>query len=184
MTKLNPLIRKILIIAAPLILKKLFRGRGGKSIFKFVGLFLLAIIFLIWLLSRIEFAPPFQDSDVPVSESKESRQAESPDIRTLFEEQRSGVMVAAEGNVTRILSDDNEGSRHQRFIISVPNELSLLITHNIDLAPRVPIQVNDQISIYGQYEWNNKGGLIHWTHHDPKNLRPGGWIKHKNKKYE
>ena len=29
----------------------------------------------------------------------------------------SGVMVTAEGSVIRLLADDNDGSRHQRFII-------------------------------------------------------------------
>lgn len=173
--------KKILIVAAPFIIRKLLRGR---SVFKFAGLFLLGLIFVAWLLSQYVFSPSSQNSDVSLSEGKQSQQAELSDIRALYEEQRSGIMVSVDGNVTRILSDDNKGSRHQRFTITVPEGLSLLIAHNIDLAPRVPIQVNDRVSIYGQYEWNNKGGLLHWTHHDPKKLHPGGWISHKNKKYE
>ena len=177
---MNPLLKKVLIVAAPLIIRKLFRG---KKIFKFLGLFLLGIIFVVWLFSQYGFTPLFKNSDVP-SATKPSQQSDLSDVRTLFEEQRSGVMVYVEGNVTRILSDDNKGSRHQRFTISASEGLSLLVAHNIDLASNVPIQLNDRVSIYGQYEWNNKGGLLHWTHHDPKKLHPGGWIMHKNKKYE
>ena len=93
-------------------------------------------------------------------------------------------MVSTVANVTRILKDDNEGSRHQRFLIETVEGLTLLVAHNIDLAPRVPLSVNDQVSIYGQYEWNNKGGVLHWTHHDPSKSHPEGWIMHHGKKYE
>ena len=93
-------------------------------------------------------------------------------------------MVSTVGDVTRILKDDNDCSRHQRFLIKIPEGLTLLVAHNIDLAPRVPLAVDDHISIYGQYEWNNKGGVLHWTHHDPSKSRPEGWIMHQGKKYE
>ena len=110
--------------------------------------------------------------------------AQSSDLHRIFETQQSGVMVNTVGDVVRILPDDNKGSRHQRFIISTPEGLSILIAHNIDLAPRVPLKVGDQVGVYGQYEWNHKGGIIHWTHHDPKKIHPGGWIVHQTAKYE
>ena len=106
------------------------------------------------------------------------------DIRSLYEAQQSGAMVNTAGDVTRILADDNEGSRHQRFIITTHDSLSVLIAHNIDLAPRIPLEIGDKVSVVGQYEWNHKGGLIHWTHHDPDKTHPGGWVMHKNIKYE
>ena len=68
--------------------------------------------------------------------------------------------------------------------LGINDGLSLLIAHNIDLAPSIPLKIGDQISVYGQYEWNQKGGLIHWTHHDPDNQHPGGWIIQNNVKYE
>jgi hypothetical protein len=39
--------------------------------------------------------------------------------------------------VKAILRDDNEGSRHQKFILSLDNGLTVLVAHNIDLAPRI-----------------------------------------------
>jgi hypothetical protein len=101
-----------------------------------------------------------------------------------FEKQRSGFMVEIRGKVTHLLKDDNDGSRHQRFIIELPNQHTLLIAHNIDLAERIPLNTGDKVIIFGQYEWNNKGGVIHWTHHDPENKHPGGWIKHRGKVYQ
>ncbi len=57
------------------------------------------------------------------------------------------------------------------------------MSHNIDLAPRVPIAVGDTVEFRGQYEWNERGGVIHWTHHDPDGRRPGGWLRHRSRVY-
>ena len=100
-----------------------------------------------------------------------------------FEEQRSGIVVEGEGTVDRTLADDNEGSRHQRFILRLSSGHTVLISHNIDLANRVPLERGDPIRFRGQYEWNDRGGVIHWTHHDPRGRRPGGWLEHLGRQY-
>ncbi len=81
------------------------------------------------------------------------------------------------------MPDDNEGSRHQRFIVRVDNSLAVLVAHNIDLAPRVPAHWEDSIEIYGQYEWNEKGGVVHWTHKDPNRMHEEGWIEFQGNVY-
>lgn len=101
------------------------------------------------------------------------------DVELLFREQRSGVMVELAGEVSRVLADDLDGSRHQRFIVRVASGHTVLVSHNIDLAPRVEsLDQGDDIAVRGQYEWNDRGGVVHWTHHDPDGRRPGGWIRH------
>src|SRR5690554_3800352 len=98
---------------------------------------------------------------------------------------QSGEQVRGKGVVTRILADDNDGSRHQRFIVEVAGGRTLLIAHNIDLAPRVEgLEVGDTVEFYGEYEWNDKGGVIHWTHHDPDGRHVGGWLKHRGRTYQ
>jgi hypothetical protein len=100
-------------------------------------------------------------------------------LAELFDQHRSGVQVTGAGTITRILADDDEGSRHQRFIVLLASGQTLLIAHNIDVAPRVePLAVGDRVEFSGIYEWNSEGGLVHWTHHDPDGVHPPGWIEH------
>ncbi|MCG9658335.1 DUF3465 domain-containing protein [Vibrio mediterranei] len=106
-------------------------------------------------------------------------------LRRAYENQQSDLQVKSEGTVSRVLSDDNKGSRHQRFILRLDSRQTLLVAHNIDLAPRIPdLKVGDRVQFYGEYEWNNKGGVIHWTHHDPRNRHEHGWLKHQGKVYQ
>ena len=99
-------------------------------------------------------------------------------LENAFNNQRSELQVEGQGIVIQILSDDLDGSRHQRFIIRLSSGQTLLITHNIDIAPRIDsLQEGDTISFYGEYEWNSQGGLIHWTHRDPHRNHTDGWIE-------
>jgi hypothetical protein len=62
---------------------------------------------------------------------------------------------------------------------------TLLVAHNIDLAPKInEIKNGDLIQFHGEYEWNSKGGVIHWTHHDPNNMHTDGWLKHEGRTYQ
>jgi hypothetical protein len=107
------------------------------------------------------------------------------ELQRVIAERRSGTQVQGTGTVIRVLADDNDGSRHQRFILRIASGDSLLIAHNIDLAPRVPgLNVGDTVSFYGEYEWNDRGGLIHWTHHDPRGAHQDGWVEHNGRRYQ
>lgn len=102
-----------------------------------------------------------------------------------FEQRTSNIQVEGQGVVLRVLPDDNDGSRHQRFIVALGSGQTLLISHNIDLAPRVVgLRKGDVVSFSGEYEWSAKGGVIHWTHRDPGRRHPAGWIKHNNELYQ
>jgi|SRR5215831_12636970 len=106
-------------------------------------------------------------------------------IGRAFKNRTSNVQVEGQGVVTRILADDVSGSRHQRFIVRLKSGQTVLIVHNIDIAPRVSeLQENDRVSFSGEYIWNEKGGTVHWTHHDPQRKHPAGWIKHNGRTYQ
>ena len=107
------------------------------------------------------------------------------DLLEAFQNQISDLQISGEGRVVRVLSDDNNGSRHQRFLLETDLNQTILIAHNIDLAPRIDnLRSGDTVAFYGEYEYNNKGGVIHWTHHDPANRHPHGWLKHNGRTYQ
>jgi len=106
-------------------------------------------------------------------------------IGRAFNSRTSDIQVEGEGVVSRILSDDLNGSRHQRFIVRLGTGQTVLITHNIDLAPRIDgLREGDMVAFNGEYVWNAEGGVIHWTHHDPQGRHVTGWIKHKGRTYQ
>lgn len=113
----------------------------------------------------------------------QNQPTKTTELQQAINNQSHDVVVEFNGVVKRLLQDDNQGSRHQKFIVSNGSN-TILVAHNIDLAPRVPIQKNDQLRIRGEYIWNDQGGLIHWTHHDPQNKRLGGWIELNGKKFK
>jgi hypothetical protein len=98
---------------------------------------------------------------------------------------RSGEQMEGRGTVTRVLADDNDGDRHQRFILRLESGQTLLVAHNIDLAPRVAgLKEGDIVEFRGEFEWNDKGGVIHWTHEDPRGQHEAGWLKHQGRTYQ
>ena len=106
-------------------------------------------------------------------------------IATAFENRQGDFQVGGSGVVVKILPDDTRGSQHQKFILRLPSGQTLLIAHNIDLAPRVGrLRKGDTVEFFGEYEWNSKGGVVHWTHHDPGGQHEEGWLKHDGEKYQ
>lgn len=102
-----------------------------------------------------------------------------------FADRTSNLQVEGQGVVEKILADDQEGSRHQRFLLKLASGQTLLVAHNIDLAPRLDaLAVGDEVHFFGEYEWNNKGGVVHWTHNDPDGRHVAGWLRHKGKKFQ
>jgi len=102
-----------------------------------------------------------------------------------FDNQQSNLQIQAQGVVRKVLSNDRQGSRHQRFLLELGSGQTLLIAHNIDLAPRIEsLREGDTVAFYGEYEWNDKGGVIHWTHRDPQGRHPDGWLEHDGRRYQ
>lgn len=142
----------------------------------------MAILFAalaVYVVLNRESRPPAGDAALRESDSG------LPEITRLFRERQSGVVVEGAGTVEKLLADDLAGSRHQRFILRLGPQRTILVSHNIDLAPRIdPLRVGDEVRFRGQYEWNQRGGLVHWTHHDPAGRRIGGWLRHRGRLYQ
>ena len=143
-------------------------------------------VFIILIIFAVAYGLEFyQDQAVSTSDSSTWSPDSSSVIEAAFNNRQSDVQVQGQGTVVRVLSDDVDGSRHQRFILELDSGQALLIAHNIDLAPRLnELSKGDTVSFYGEYEWNEKGGVIHWTHTDPNHRHADGWLKYRGRIYQ
>lgn len=106
-------------------------------------------------------------------------------LASAFENRKSNIQVNGSGVVIRNLADDTSGSRHQKFILRLATGQTLLVSHNIDLAPRISsLGDGDVVDFFGEYEWTAKGGVVHWTHRDPRGHHADGWLKHNGITYQ
>src|SRR5512135_3693232 len=112
--------------------------------------------------------------------------ADNAAIARAFADHRSNVEVTADGLVERLLSDEtSETGVHQRFILTLRGSTqTLLITNNVSIGKRVPVAAGDSLLVHGEYVWNDQGGLVHFTHHDPERSHEGGWIERQGVRYE
>lgn len=106
-------------------------------------------------------------------------------IMNAFRAKRSDVQVNYTGPVVHVLPYDNVGTPHQNWLMELSNGHTIKVSHNTALAPKLPgLKKGDRVTVYGEYEYNDKGGVIHWTHHDPGRRHIGGFIRYNGKKYE
>ena len=131
-----------------------------------IGFAVLLCVLVAWWLSRSPAAPPLGGS-----------------LDDAISRRLSDVWVEGEGRVKRVLPDDDEGDRHQRLLLDVGAGRTVLLVHNLDVAARVPAKAGDGVRFRGEFQWNERGGLVHWTHRDPAGRRPGGWIQHRERTY-
>lgn len=146
------------------------RGRSGVFLLAMVGLVLAAVY-----IYRTGGPDRVRSSDAPA--------LHGTGVLEAFHARRSGVEVEATGVVVRRLADDRTGLPHERFILRV-GELTVLVAHNTELAPPVPLAPGDTVEVRGEYEWNQLGGVIHWTHRDPDGRHPPGWIRLRGRLYQ
>lgn len=142
------------------------------------------------VLGRLDWAPPaggHQPSEARQALGPSTRAADSgaEAARLAFAEQARGRQLEVAGTVMRTLADDRDGSPHQRFIIRTEADQTLLVAHNLDLAPRLDgLRAGDRVRVYGEYEWNPQGGVMHWTHHDPRGVHATGYIEWRGRRFQ
>jgi hypothetical protein len=111
--------------------------------------------------------------------------APTGDVDAAFRAHSTNVEVTASGTVARVLADDTQGLKHQRFVLRMPSGLTVLVAHDIDEAPRIPdLRAGQPLLAHGEYVWNAQGGIVHWTHHDSSGRHAPGWIDYGGQRYQ
>jgi len=87
------------------------------------------------------------------------------------------VQVYAKGKIIELLADDLKPPYlHQSYIMEVENgrnPIRLVIVSNLEFE-RIPVTIGDEVAVCGEF-LRVQGGMIHWTHYDPKNKHPHGF---------
>lgn len=136
---------------------------------------------------------PFPAPDRPASPPATFSRDKDGGIGELFRLGKSDVVVEATGTIVKVLPDDEDTSdgseMHQKFLVELPGDaqasrgVTVRVCHNLKFG-HVPVNEGDTISFKGEYEWSDRGGTIHWTHHDPRGTHEDGFILHKGQRYE
>jgi hypothetical protein len=115
-----------------------------------------------------------------------SAQPDDAAIVSDYQNHRSNVEVTADGTVVRLLPDRTSSTGiHEQFIVKLASgDITIEVEHNISIAARVPVALGDHVIVHGEYVWNAQGGLIHFTHHDPRGTHEGGYIQDNGKTYD
>jgi len=144
---------------------------------------LLIVLALGWWLEKDkpDGAP---ETGTPAGKTNDAREGPANGtIEALFRQKRSKVWVESGGKIVHLLPDDRRPPRHQLCLVELTSGLTLKISHNVDLAPKLPWHKGDRLDFRGRYEWNEKGGVVHWTHADPGGRHAGGWLRLAGKTY-
>ena len=143
------------------------------------------VLYLILLLSVLGACRQHEAATPSVAESQVSTQVQLSNDAVIqaFHDKKSNIFVEGSGVVKKLLPEDDNGLRHQKFLVKISDEQTLLFAHNIDLTSAIPLAVGDTIQFRGEYVYNPKGGIVHWTHRDPHGKIEGGWIKHNGTTY-
>ncbi len=150
-------------------------------------LLLAGAIVLVLLAAVVQWGwPPTPAPSEPGADQGATSVVDSDaDFARAFADRAGDLELEGHGVVSKLLADDTDGDRHQRFIVRLDSGQTLLVAHNIDIAPRIDaLRVGDAVSFKGEYEWNAQGGILHWTHHDPTGSHVAGWIEHDGRTYQ
>jgi hypothetical protein len=127
---------------------------------------------------------PVGDGRVSRRERRQQRLGDrSMALEEAIRDHASGPWVEGRGTVVRVLRDDLRGRQHQRFVLKLGSGGTLLVAHNTQLAGRVPVEEGEEVGFRGRYEWGARGGIVHWTHRDPRG-GSGGWLEVAGRRYD
>jgi hypothetical protein len=119
------------------------------------------------------------------ADSGSTQECNEAALASAYRNRQSRVEVCGHGVIAKVLRDDTQGIRHQRFVVRLPPGQTVLIAYNFDLAPRIDgLRTGSPIEFVGEYEWNGQGGVVHWTHRDPGGHHSPGWIRYEGRQYQ
>lgn len=105
-------------------------------------------------------------------------------VEKAYYEKQSDLMVEVAGEVVRTVQPGEGNEGHQEFQMRLPNGQLLLVVRNTSDGSRIPVEVNDMVTVRGEYQWSELGGIIHDAQRDYSLDRRHGWIELDGERYD
>jgi hypothetical protein len=95
---------------------------------------------------------------------------------------RSRVEVTASGSVARVLGQrEGPSGMHEGFLLHLRGGagrgLTVRVEDNTDITGPIPLRAGDDVVVRGEYIYDSRGGIIHYTHRDPRARHPAGYVR-------
>lgn len=113
----------------------------------------------------------------------DEKASDSDIVRAVNDRRRVNYVEGGSMTVTKVLPDDEDGRKHQKWVVRLSNGNTMQAVYNSDMCPEVPVKVGDVIAMGGMFLWTNSGPMLHWLHHDPRGNRPDGYVYVNGKYY-
>ena len=102
---------------------------------------------------------------------------------------RTRFEVTARGSVARILGERTGPSGpHLGFLLhltgSAGRGLTVRVEDNLDLTGPIVLHEGDDATIRGEYIYDARGGLIHYTHRDRRGKHAAGYVQVEGRLYQ
>ena len=110
-------------------------------------------------------------------------------VYAAWSEHRSHVEVTASGSVAHVLGTRaGPSGEHEGFLLHLRGAagrgLTVRVEDNTDLTGPIPLQAGSDVEVRGEYVYDPRGGLIHYTHRDPRLHHPAGYVRVEGKVYQ
>ena len=109
------------------------------------------------------------------------------DVCAAYTAQSPKEEVRADGTVARILGlRRGPSGTHEGFLMKLSSgcDLTIRVETNTDLTGPVPLHRGEHVVVKGEYVYYSLGGVLHWTHRDPRGHHEGGFVYANGKTYE
>ncbi len=115
-----------------------------------------------------------------------AEQPNNAQVCALYASGASGAEVIGRGTVLGTLGTHSGPSgEHEGFLLKLDGgcDLLLRVETNVDITGPVPLQMGEVVTVKGQFE-DDGGGVVHWTHHDPRGRHVSGYVEAGGKFYQ
>lgn len=99
-------------------------------------------------------------------------------------QQARKVELTVTAPIKKLLREEDYREPHQRFLLILSNGTTVLVANDLKYGTFAPVQEGNVVRIHGEYIWNEKGGVLHWTHKSDEPNHESGYIDFNGMRYQ